>query len=222
MAGVLIPVNSASPAFVDEPLGLWVMALSLSAFIPNCILIYRMRGFSPVLALPHIPPWLALLVLLAWQWPDGSEAYVIYLAVLVTTNSISLCFDVLETVRWWKDARGTKALPEMQLLERIPPEKHGALLYLRMQDHYVEIVTDKGHSLVLMRWSDALSEIPSGIGMQIHRSYWISFDAVADWRNDVGKLSLVLTDKTELPVSRSRKSDVLAAGFLNTKPQKKA
>ena len=44
------------------------------------------------------------------------------------------------------------------LMLRLPPAKRGELLYMSMQDHYVEIVTSKGRELVLLRLADAINE----------------------------------------------------------------
>ncbi|MEO8684581.1 MAG: hypothetical protein ABI414_07030, partial [Devosia sp.] len=50
-------------------------------------------------------------------------------------------------------------LPEPPaILERLPHPLRGRLLHLSVSDHYVDVVTDKGHDLVLMRLSDAMRD----------------------------------------------------------------
>lgn len=106
-------------------------------------------------------------------------------------------------------------VPGQRLLNRLSPENRGEVLYLTMQDHYVQVVTSKGSELVLLRFGDALEELDGSDGLQIHRSHWVSRGAIAGWRRDKGKLLLEMSDGTELPVSRSYTKAVRAAGFID-------
>ncbi len=103
--------------------------------------------------------------------------------------------------------------PDARLLLRLPPEKRGELLYMSMQDHYVEIVTARGRELVLLRLADAINEAGSATGIQVHRSHWAAFSAISSIRRDGGKSSLVMSDGTELPVSRTYAKALRDAGF---------
>lgn len=102
---------------------------------------------------------------------------------------------------------------EGRLMLRLPPEKRGQLLYMSMQDHYVEIVTSKGRELVLLRLADAINEAGSTTGMQVHRSHWVAFSAISSVRREAGKSSVVMSDGTELPVSRTFANALRAAGY---------
>lgn len=99
------------------------------------------------------------------------------------------------------------------LLERLPRPQRGPLLSLSVADHYVDVVTTRGHALVLMRLSDAIRETAPTAGLQIHRSHWVALDAVARAVRAEGKLFLELTDGRRLPVSRSYAVAVREAGF---------
>ncbi len=103
--------------------------------------------------------------------------------------------------------------PEARLLLRLPPEKRGELLYMSMQDHYVEIVTSKGRELALLRLADAIGEAGDASGIQVHRSHWAAFSAISSIRRDGGKSSVVMSDGTELPVSRTYAKALRDAGF---------
>jgi hypothetical protein len=48
--------------------------------------------------------------------------------------------------------------PRPAILDRLKPELRGALSHLSMQDHYVDVHTDRGHALVLMRLPAAVRE----------------------------------------------------------------
>jgi DNA-binding LytR/AlgR family response regulator len=100
------------------------------------------------------------------------------------------------------------------ILERIPHPQRGALMALSVQDHYVEVVTEKGTSLVLMRLSDAIKETGAVAGLQIHRSHWVARDAVKRVIRTDGKVSLELRSGIRLPVSRGYLDAVKAAGLL--------
>lgn len=96
------------------------------------------------------------------------------------------------------------------MLARLKPENRGPILRLSAEDHYTLTVTSRGRELILIRFSDALSELGDTIGTQIHRSHWIAraaFDALVTRE---GKLMARLKDGTELPVSRSFASEVKA------------
>lgn len=99
------------------------------------------------------------------------------------------------------------------LLDRLPVQARGRLLYLSMQDHYVDVHTDKGSALVLMRLADAVRETAPVEGMQIHRSHWVALDAVAGARRREGKLFVTMRDGATLPVSRSAMAAVKAKGL---------
>lgn len=99
------------------------------------------------------------------------------------------------------------------LLERLPPSLRGRLISLSMQDHYVEVHTDKGSTLVLMRMADAMRETEGEAGLQVHRSHWVAVDAVTGTARQDGKFFLKLKNGTQLPVSRSFAAAVREAGF---------
>ena len=52
------------------------------------------------------------------------------------------------------------------------------ILALSMEDHYVRVFTDAGESLILLRLSDAMTEVQDVPGLQIHRSHWVATRAV--------------------------------------------
>ncbi len=90
-----------------------------------------------------------------------------------------------------------------RLIMRLPPEKRGVLQHLSMQDHYVEVVTDKGRELVLLRLADAIAEAGEDQGIQVHRSHWVAFDAVRSVEREAGKAFIVTKAGVRLPVSRT-------------------
>ncbi|HTV67629.1 MAG TPA: LytTR family DNA-binding domain-containing protein [Rhizobiaceae bacterium] len=100
-----------------------------------------------------------------------------------------------------------------RILDRLPANLRGNLSHLSMQDHYVDIRTDRGGTLVLMRLADAIAETEGVEGLRIHRSHWVAKDAVKGTSRQDGRLFLEMKDGTLLPVSRSYADQVKAAGL---------
>lgn len=90
-----------------------------------------------------------------------------------------------------------------KLLNKIPLEKRGKLLCFEMDDHYVNIHTDKGSHLVLMRFKDALSHVANYPGVQTHRSWWVALDAVKSEVRDGRKNLLKLSNGILAPISKT-------------------
>jgi hypothetical protein len=105
------------------------------------------------------------------------------------------------------DARAT-------FLERLPVKYRGAAIWaISSEDHYLRIHTSKGEELILMRLADAMRELAGAGGLQVHRSWWVATDGVADTRREGGKLFLVLKSDKEAPVSRTFLSAVKEANL---------
>ena len=55
-----------------------------------------------------------------------------------------------------------------------------------------------------------MKETGTADGMQVHRSHWVAADFVSALNGADGKLSLLLADGTEVPVSRTYAAAVRA------------
>ena len=93
---------------------------------------------------------------------------------------------------------GAGQLIPAALLARLPHGTRGKLLHLAVADHPVDVTTDRGHALVLIRLSDAIAETAPTPGLQVHRSHWVALDAVRGTRQ-VGKPVLHLQNGTVSP-----------------------
>lgn len=103
--------------------------------------------------------------------------------------------------------------PRAALLDRLPPEKRGALVRLEVQDHYVLAVTARGSGMLLMRLADAIRETAPADGFQVHRSHWVARDGVVALEREPGKNGrsfLRMTDGERVPVSRAHLAGVKA------------
>jgi DNA-binding LytR/AlgR family response regulator len=100
------------------------------------------------------------------------------------------------------------------ILERVPLPQRGKLIALIVEDHYVDIVTDKGKTLVLMRLADAIREAAPVLGLQVHRSHWVALDAVLRTQRSEGKIVIELANGMKLPVSRGYLPAAKEAGLV--------
>jgi LytTr DNA-binding domain len=87
-------------------------------------------------------------------------------------------------------------------LKRLPPALGRELLSLQMQDHYVQVRTELGATLILMRFRDAVAELGDR-GIQVHRSWWAAFDAMEGLDRDGRGARLRLRGGAVIPVSRA-------------------
>lgn len=111
-------------------------------------------------------------------------------------------------------ANGPEAPARPPIVERLAPRLRGRLISLTVNDHYVEVRTDQGTGLVLMRLADAMRETAGVPGLQIHRSHWVALDAVQGAVRRDGKLLLKMPGGALLPVSRGQVDAVRKAGLV--------
>jgi len=104
--------------------------------------------------------------------------------------------------------------PVDSFLRRLPPDLGRDLLAVEMEDHYARVHTMLGSTLILLRLRDAVAELGEGSGLQVHRSWWVARDAVARSERDNGKLTLILRNGLRVPVSKTYRDPVKAAGWL--------
>lgn len=103
-----------------------------------------------------------------------------------------------------------------RLTDRLPLPLRGAkIIALEAEDHYLRVHLEGGQStLILMRLSDAIAELPADTGAQTHRSWWVAKDAVRGVSKADGRATLTLSAPLEAPVSRSFYKALNDAGWL--------
>lgn len=104
--------------------------------------------------------------------------------------------------------------PGNAFLKRIPARLGQNLLHLHMQDHYLEVHTDRGSDLLLMRFRDALREVENLDGAKVHRSHWVARAAIERIERRNGRIVLHLMNGNEVPVSRSFTADLRDRNWL--------
>lgn len=86
----------------------------------------------------------------------------------------------------------------------IPPDMRGDLIYLEAELHYLAVITTEGRSLILYNLKDAVSELPEGLGVQTHRSYWVALPYVHQLKRIKRQGNLIMSNGDHVPVSRSK------------------
>lgn len=176
----------------------WIVPLSVGlgagVSIALLVLLLNVLAFGPgFLTEASLPPLLA--------------------SVMATAAAIALVLYFAGTAQQPPEpAQSQRQLP--RLLQRLELEKRGRLISLTVQDHYVEVTTDKGSALVLMRLSDAIAETAPTRGLQVHRSHWVALDEITKAQRSGDKALLTLSDGRSLPASRSNIKALKDAGIL--------
>lgn len=96
------------------------------------------------------------------------------------------------------------------------------ILSVRTEDHYLNVVTRTGRSMLRAKLSDVASLHDGRHGVQINRSQWVSFAAVASAKEeDNGQVSLQLVGGEGVTVSRTRRLIFLQLfnGYRSRLPQ---
>lgn len=135
------------------------------------------------------------------------------LPVLVVTGAISALNVFLARTPVQTHAAAPGAKPA-RFIDRLPFKLRGAAIRaVQSEDHYLRIHTDRGSDLILMRLSDALTEMEGLEGAQTHRSWWVAKDAVQDVSRGDGRATLTLEGGVEAPVSRRYAKALRDAGW---------
>lgn len=114
------------------------------------------------------------------------------------------------------DAARPAQIDPNRFAQRLPlPLRNLGLIALQAEDHYLRVHLEGGQSaMILMRLSDAITELPAGQGAQTHRSWWVAKDAVRSVCKADGRATLTLESGVEVPVSRSFYKALGDAGWL--------
>lgn len=104
---------------------------------------------------------------------------------------------------------------EPALLKRLSAPFNDAQIYaLSAEDHYVKVHTSEGHTMLLMRFRDAVEEIKPLPGLVTHRSWWVSESGVKSLRKKGRSAELMLRNDVQALVSRSGFKLIREAGWL--------
>ena len=83
------------------------------------------------------------------------------------------------------------------------------IICLSAELHYLDVHTANDHQLILFSLRDAVDEIPKDLGIQIHRSHWVAWRAVAAIKKEGRQGIAIMTNGLQLPISRAKLPHVL-------------
>lgn len=98
--------------------------------------------------------------------------------------------------------------PKPTFLDALEPPLAGDIYWVEAQEHYVRVTTSEERRMVLYRFSDAIRELGSTQGMQVHRSHWVAFSAVEGIVKAGQLMKLRIIGAEQVPVSRSYRAMV--------------
>lgn len=145
-------------------------------------------------------------------WEGGQFAKLLWLIMIVVVV-VGTIHAVVAWLRPADAAGGVKDVSADAFLARLPLHKRGPLIRLEAQDHYLNVVTQNGSELVLMRMADA-EAVLHGKGLRVHRSHWVVPAEIRQVARQQGKTSLIMADGASVPVSRSNLPALRAAGVV--------
>lgn len=97
------------------------------------------------------------------------------------------------------------------LISLIPADKRGQIISVSAQDHYVEITTENGKHVNRMSMKEAIAMLPVDEGIQVHRSHWVSINAILSIEENASRCFLTLRNGQQIPVSKTKIPAVSAA-----------
>lgn len=101
------------------------------------------------------------------------------------------------------------------LADKLPAHLRSArLVAIKAANHYLEIYTDRGTDLVLMRMADACAMLNETSGARVHRSWWVARSAFLSYEQQAGSMTLHLFNGLKVPVSRAMQLHLKSAGWF--------
>lgn len=161
-------------------------------------------GLSVVLSSLPAAGW--VLALEVWLRPD---------TVNPSFGWVYLCvFGIVGLIGWLRfmpPFASVDHVPVGQVVffDRLPADLGQELDSISVQDHYINVVTSQGSTMLHMRFSDAMEELGKYPGLQIHRSHWVAKNAIEAIQKDGRKVVVVTKTGRSLPVSRTYQSKIL-------------
>lgn len=139
----------------------------------------------------------------------------LHLSLWLTTLYIFLVMQAVLYLRRLLEVGDEPVQKPPRLVQRLEGISGAQIARISGRDHYVDIHLTTGVTRsILMRFSDALVEMNGVDGARVHRSHWVAKQAVVGVERDRGRLYVVTTDHTKVPVSRGFRDAAAAAGLI--------
>ena len=93
----------------------------------------------------------------------------------------------------------------------------GDVVALGAEEHYVRVYSDSHSELIHHRFSDAVAQMPSQLGMQVHRSWWVADRHIIGARRKTRRWELIVGEDLRVPVSDRFTRSARERGYFKTK-----
>lgn len=111
------------------------------------------------------------------------------------------------------DEAPAKPAPQCRLAQRLGLDEGAHIRRISASGHHIDVYTCTEVFRTRMRFSDAILELDGLEGLITHRSHWVALDAIVGWVPSSSKPYVVLPNDETIPVSKTYRSDVEAAGL---------
>jgi hypothetical protein len=150
--------------------------------------------------LPAIAGFWLFVQALDFAFPEGAQPSSVHGAIQGPSDGPSdQAADVIDHPSDYKPSALERRFPEISGL---------ALFAIEADEHYVRLHTDAGSKHVLYRFRDALKDVEEKAGLRVHRSWWVSENAVESSLQTGSTLALKLKSGLTVPVSQTYRRDV--------------
>ncbi|TXG99258.1 MAG: hypothetical protein E6R08_02540 [Nevskiaceae bacterium] len=117
VGGILVPANAAAFALTNTPSGHWAAWAAAFVVATNVPIMWMEQGMSKLMSVPHLVAWIPLQVFLALRLTGAAgsapldQAELVLALMLLVVNGISLAFDALDSLKWWRGERHVPGHP---------------------------------------------------------------------------------------------------------------
>jgi len=197
---------------LKTPLTPW-MQTGLSGVVAALLFAPVAYALDMLLAIPENEPPMGL----AWGLVDEALAVV----VPVTVTWLALNAPWIFQLDFSRRQGGDEAPPQMsaqparsqavhptRFQQELLSRTSGALISISSELHYVRVVTTDSEVMFLYNLKDAIDQLPSDAGVQIHRSHWVSKEHIKELTRQNGSSECILSNGRRLPVSRRKYSEI--------------
>jgi len=93
------------------------------------------------------------------------------------------------------------------LIASVPLDLGNDIIRMHAQDHYVEVVTTQGRSLLSEQFGECVEKLADLDGIHCHRSHWVRLAHVVDIKKKGSAYACLLSNGDEVPISRRKYSE---------------
>jgi len=93
------------------------------------------------------------------------------------------------------------------LISSVPSDLGNDIIRMHAQDHYVEVVTTQGRSLLSEQFGECVDKLADLDGIHCHRSHWVRLAHVVDIKKKGSAYACFLSNGEEVPISRRKYSE---------------